>query len=168
LILEYLNKFAQKAYREIHSIITSPPFLFSNDPRLARSEATHNYLYIHGFNRLIKNNRITTDRLIEVFSFLENEIERYLMKHYAGKSFIFYLHADALVPAFKITLVSHYEGKAVKESVSLMELIDWYREHACFNGLEIVESEANNEGIETESEEVFLDSVMTYIKIIKT
>ncbi|MFC9707240.1 hypothetical protein ACFTRD_03680 [Paenibacillus sp. NPDC056933] len=168
MILEYLNKYAQKAYREITSIITSPTFLFSNDPALTRDEANYNYLYIHGFNRLIKNNRISSDQLIEVFSLLEQEIEAYLTKHYTGKNFIYYLNADALVPTFTITIVSHYEGMEVKESVSLVELIDWYKQNACFDGLEIITRQINDESKEAESKEVLPDSVKTYTKIINT
>ncbi|MEC0126489.1 hypothetical protein [Paenibacillus pabuli] len=168
MILDYLNKYAQKAYREVTSIITSPTFLFSNDPTLTRNEATYNYLYIHGFNRLIKNNRISSDKLIEVFSFLEKEIEVYLMKHYTRKNFIYYLNADALVPAFTITIVSHYEDKEVQESVSLVELIDWYKENACFDGLEIITRQIKDESKEAESKGAFPDSVKTYTKTINT
>ncbi|MFB8373678.1 hypothetical protein [Paenibacillus taichungensis] len=168
MILEYLDKYAQKAYREITSIITCPTFLFSNDPTLTRNEANHNYVYIHGFNRLIKNNRISSDQLIEVFSFLEKEIEIYLMKHYTGKNFMYYLKADALVPAFTITIVSLYEDKEVQESVSLFELIDWYKENACFDGLEIIARQISDESKEAESKGAFPDSVKTYTKTINT
>lgn len=169
-MLDYLSKYAQKAYREINSIITSPVFLFSNDPKLTKIEAGHNYTYIHGFNRLIKNNRITNDKLIESFEFLEEQIQTYLMKYYKDKDFIFYLNADALVPAFTFTVVSHYEGKKLIDSVTLSELIDWYKEHACFNGLEIVEKEIEDGSTEEDNSgtETYPDSVRTYVKIIKT
>lgn len=103
-----------------------------------------------------------------MFSCLENEIELYLRKHYTGKDFVFFLNADALVPAFTITIVSHYESKEIQGSVSLVELIDWYKENACYEGLEIVENQLNDDSKEDDSEETFPDSVRTYIKIFKT
>ncbi|WP_162487683.1 hypothetical protein [Paenibacillus sp. LC231] len=72
------------------------------------------------------------------------------------------------MPAFTITIVSHYEGKEVQESVSLVELIDWYEENACFDGLEITERQLNDESKEADSKEAFPDSVKTYTKIINT
>ncbi|MCQ4088452.1 hypothetical protein [Saccharibacillus sp. JS10] len=168
MILDYLKKYAQKAYREIHTITTSPHFLFSNDPKLIQNEANYNYLYIHGFNRLIKNNRISSEKLIEAFSYLEEEIVEYLKKHYKDKEFIFYLNADALVPAFTMTLVSYYGDQDLKESSSLTELIDWYKENACFNGLEIIENETDEEQIESESEDILPIVAKRYIKLINT
>jgi hypothetical protein len=69
-LLDYLKIHAQKVYREISSIIENPGFLFSNDPELVQREASYNYCYIHGFNGLIKHNRITEDRLLETFDVL--------------------------------------------------------------------------------------------------
>lgn len=171
MLMDYLSKYAQKAYKEINSIITSPVLLFSNDPNLTKNEAGHNYTYIHGFNGLIKNNRITKEKLIESFTFLEEQIKIHLMKYYKNKDFIFYLNADALVPAFTLTVVSHYESKKLIDSVSISELIDWYKEHACFNGLEIVETEikeGSSEQDKSGDDESYPDSVRTYLKIIKT
>ncbi len=90
------------------------------------------------------------------------------MKHYTRKNFIYYLNADALVPAFTITIVSHYEDKEVQESVSLVELIDWYKENACFDGLEIITRQIKDESKEAESKGAFPDSVKTYTKTINT
>lgn len=90
-MLEYLKIYAQKAYREITSIINNPGFLFSNDPEAMGREASCNYYYIHGFTRLIKHNRITNDRIVEAFKLLEDNIEIYLRKHYRNKKFIYYL-----------------------------------------------------------------------------
>lgn len=167
-ILDYLKKYAQKAYREIYSITTSPHFLFSNDPELIQNEINHNYLYIHGFNRLIMNNRISSEKLIESFSYLEEEITKYLKKHYKDKDFIFYLNADALVPAFTMTLVSYYGDQDLKKGSSLPELIDWYKENACFNGLEIIENVTAEEHIEPESEDVSPIVASRYIRLIST
>ncbi|MEK4431725.1 hypothetical protein MHB54_21420 [Paenibacillus sp. FSL M7-0802] len=164
MILDYLKKHAEKAYREITKIITSPVFLFSNDPKLIGIEESHNFIYIHGFNRLIKKDRVPSDKLLEAFSFLEQEVELYLKKHYTDKEFVFYLSADALAPTFIITLASYYEDTSVVEqSIPLIELIEWYKENACFNGLEIIENKTNDKNIEAGS-----DSVRTYVKIIST
>lgn len=76
------------------------------------------------------------------------------------------MNADALVPAFTMTLVSYYGGKDLKENSSLPELIDWYKENACFNGLEIIENETDEEHIEPESEDVLPIVARTYIKLI--
>ncbi|CAM3548377.1 MULTISPECIES: hypothetical protein [Saccharibacillus] len=167
MILDYLKKHAEKAYREIHLILTSPHFLFSNDPKLIQNEVNHNYTYIHGFNRLIKNNRISSEKLIEAFSYLEQEIMKYLKKHYKDKDFVFYLYADALVPAFRVTLVSYYGDRDLKESSSLPELIDGYKENAYFNGLEIVEQETDQEQIESESD-IIPNVAKRYMKLINT
>lgn len=168
MILDYLKKYAQKAYREIHLITTSPHFLFSNDPELIQNEVNHNYVYIHGFNKLIKNNRIPSEKLIEAFSYLEEEIVGYLQKHYKDKGFIFYLNADALVPAFTMTLVSYYGDKDLKEISSLPELIDWYKENACFNGVGIIEDQTEEERIESESEDISQSVAKRYIRLINT
>ncbi|MDP9698351.1 hypothetical protein [Paenibacillus sp. FSL R7-0272] len=168
LILEYLKKYAKKAYGEVHSITTSPGFLFANDPKLREKELYHNYFYIHGFNRLIKHNRISSEKLIETFSYLEEEIEQYLKTYYKSKDFILYLKADSLVPAFTVTLLSYYEDEGLKESCSLPELIDWYKENACFDGLKIIENETSEDHLEVQSEDIFPVVAKTYIKIIRT
>jgi len=165
-LLEYLSKYAQKAYREISAIAQNPGFLFSNDPELVNRESIYNYCYIHGFNRLIKNNRISKDRLLEAFIFLENSIENYLKKHYKNKKFIYYLNADTLVPAFTITVVSFHKDPEFKEFMNLEELIDWYKEYACFDGLKIVESD--EEAIEENIEDDYPSSTKTYVKMIET
>lgn len=166
-MLDYLEKHAGKAYREIHLILTSPHFLFSNDPTLIQNEVNHNYTYIHGFNRLIKHNRISSEKLMEAFSYLEQEIMKYLKKHYKDKDFVFYLNADVLVPAFRVTLVSYYGDQDLKESISLPELIDGYKENAYFNGLEIVEPETDEEQTESESDIIPI-VVKRYMKLINT
>ncbi|WP_419891586.1 hypothetical protein [Paenibacillus xylanexedens] len=165
-MLEYLSKYAQKAYREISAIIQNPGFLFSNDPALSKREASYNYCYIHGFNRLIKNKRISKEKLLDALLFIENNIENYLKNHYTNKKFIFYLNADTLVPAFTITVVSFYKDREIMESMNLEELIDWYEENAYFDGLRILESfeEESEEQIETE----YPSSTRSYVKLIET
>lgn len=165
-MLEYLNRYAQKAFREINAIIENPGFLFSNDPQLLQREAIANYCYIHGFNRLIKHNRITNERLMEALMFLEDNIVSYLRKHYKNKSFIYYLSGDALVPAFTLTVVSYYKEQEIKKCMNLGELIEWYKKHACFNGLKIegaIQEERKDEIVDD-----YQDSTRTYVKLIET
>jgi hypothetical protein len=140
-LLDYLKKNAQKAYKEISSIIEKPIFLFSNDPDLIKRESNYNYCYLHGFNRLIKHNRITNDRLLEVFGFLEDKIEEYLKQHYQSKKFIYYLNGDAQIPAFTLSVVSFHDYRQIMNSTDLIELIEWYRSNACFDGLRIIEEQ---------------------------
>lgn len=166
-LLDYLKKNAQKAYREISSIIENPGFLFSNDPRLAKREASCNYYYIHGFNRLIKNNRVSNDQLIDAFRVLEDNIELYLKEHYRNKNFIYYLNGDALVPAFTLSVLSYHEGNQIKESMKLIELIDWYKNNACFNGLRILEVEQEKLSEEILDDE-YPDTFRSYVKLIET
>lgn len=166
ILLEYLNRYAQKAYREINAIFQNPRFLFSNDPELMKLEASANYCYIHGFNRLIKHNRITNERLLEALLFLEDNIEEYLKKHYKNKKFFYFLNGDALVPAFTLTVVSYHEGQEANESMNLGDLIEWYKKNACFDGIEIVE--ASKEDSEEEIVDDYPDSTRTYVKLIET
>lgn len=166
-LLEYLKIYAQKAYREITSIINNPGFLFSNDPEAMGREASCNYYYIHGFTRLIKHNRITNDRIVEAFKLLEDNIEIYLRKHYRNKKFIYYLNADALVPAFTLSVLSYHKERQLVNSVDIDELVDWFKSHACFDGLKIVEP--SQEELSTEIiDDGYPDSTKTYCKIIET
>jgi hypothetical protein len=168
-LLEYLNKYAQKAYREISSIIYTPDFLFSNDPNLKRREGSLNYRYIHGFNRLIKKNRITIEILVNVFEYLGDEIEKYLKKYYKNKNFVLYINGDALIPAFTLTIISHYDDKQLEDCFGLDELIVWYKDHACFDGLVIIENESEELETKEESiEEEYPDSSRTYSRLITT
>ncbi|OWR32315.1 hypothetical protein CDO73_01525 [Saccharibacillus sp. O23] len=168
MILDYLKMYAQKAYREIHSLTTSPAFLFANDPELREREFYYNYFYIYGFNRLIKHNRIPSDKLIEAFTHTEEAIERYLRTYYQAKNFIFYLKADALIPAFTVTVVSYYEDEEAKENYSLLELVDWYTEKACFDGLKIIEDGTGEEHEEAEDEDKLPVTAKIYAKMIRT
>jgi len=168
-LLDYLKTYAQKAYREISSIVENPRFLFSNDPELTKREVSCNYYYIHGFNRLIKHNRITNDRLLEAFRVLEDNIELYLKKHYRNKKFIYYLNGDALVPAFTLSVLSYHEGLQIRDSVNLNELIDWYKSNACFEGLRIIETDQKESSEEiSAADESYPDTFRTYMKLIKT
>lgn len=160
--------YAQKAYREIYSLTTSPTFLFANDPKLRQQEFYRNYFYIHGFNRLIKHNRIPSDKLIEAFTYMEEAIEQYLKTYYQNKNFILYLKADALIPAFTVTVVSYYEDEEIKENDSLPELVNWYKEKDCFYGLEIIEEEIGEEHEEAEDEDELPTTAKVYTKIIRT
>lgn len=161
MILEYLNSYAQKAYREIMSIV--------NDPNVTGHEANYNHLYIHGFNKLLKHNRISLEKVVEVFSFVEENIELYLKKHYIGKDFALYVNADALIPAFTMTIVSYYKGTYLKESVPLADMVSWYQTKAYFDGIEIIEDQIKSEdSVLEESIEVIPDSIRTYIKVIHT
>lgn len=129
-------------------------------------EANANYCYIHGFNRLIKLNRITNERLLEALLFLEDNIEKYLKKHYKNQKFFYFLNGNALVPAFTLTVVSYHEGQEANEFMNLAELIEWYKKNACFDGIEIVE--VSEEDSEEEMVEDYPDSTRTYVKLIET
>lgn len=165
-MLEYLNRYAQKAYREINAIVQNPGFLFSNDPELTNLEANKNYCYIHGFNRLIKHNRITNERLLEALLFLEDNVEKYLKRHYKNKKFFYFLNGDTLVPAFTLTVVSYHEGQEANESMNLADLIEWYKKSAYFDGIEIIE--ASEDDSEEEIIKDYPDATRTYVKLIET
>jgi len=83
--------------------------------------------------------------------------------HYHNKQFVLYINGDAVVPAFTLTIQSFYEESV--NCISLQELVTWYKENACFNGLEFVEAE---EELGTDNEETFPDSIRTYKRIIRT
>lgn len=72
------------------------------------------------------------------------------------------------MPAFTVTLLSYYEGEDSKENSSLPELIDWNKENACFDGLEIIENATSEDHVELKSEDVFPVVAKTYTKIIRT
>ncbi|WP_139492146.1 hypothetical protein [Brevibacillus dissolubilis] len=145
-MLDYLQKNGLKAYREIKTLTEQPDFLFSSDPALMKSEACHNYRYIHGLSRLLHKNRITNDQTVHILMYVEKSLERYVRKHYRDKKFVFHIYADALIPAFTVWMTSDHEGEAESESeeasssvTTLPEMVRWFTEHAFFNGIPIME-----------------------------
>jgi len=165
-LLEYLSKFAQKAYREIIQITNTPNFLFSNDPDLVDLEGRNNYRYLHGFTRLMKNNRIENEVVASALLIIEERIEDYLKNFYKNKSFIVYIYGDSLIPAFTLTVVSNHNNYLLNDNLEMTELVDWFKNNACFNGLEIIEG--NEEAAEDNEVPNQVISKRYYSKIINT
>ncbi|QOT12786.1 hypothetical protein JNUCC32_12505 [Paenibacillus sp. JNUCC32] len=162
-MLEFLSMYANKAYKEIEQIINNPNFLFSNDPRLIEVEARNNYKYIHGFTRQLKKSSISNKDVIESLFFVESKIEQYLQRFYKDKDFILVIYGDIGIPAFTLTVFSHYNNDNNVDRSELVELVDWFKNNALFNGLEIGEKE-----IEGEQEQDDFKFKRYYRKIIKT
>ncbi|MFC4777330.1 hypothetical protein ACFO9Q_11100 [Paenibacillus sp. GCM10023252] len=162
-LLDYFKINAQKAYREIIAISESPCFLFSNDPELSSIETKNNYYYIHGFNRLIKHNKIEIDRIVWAFAYLEDELEKYLIRFYKDKKFVLTINADIQIPAFTLLVKSYHNEMLLTPSPSIQNLVEWYKTEACFTGLTISETQDENE---TEDEPI--DSYRSNVKVICT
>ncbi|MGN8772465.1 hypothetical protein ACTNDP_23125 [Paenibacillus barengoltzii] len=91
------------------------------------------------------------------------------MQNTQSKKFIYYLNGDAQIPAFTLSVVSFHDYRQIMNSTDLIELIEWYRSNACFDGLRIIEEEQEreSEAISTEKQEP-LDSFRSYSKVIET
>jgi hypothetical protein len=164
-MIDFLKQRGQKAYREIRSILDQPEFLFSNDRELIRLESSHNLRYIHGLNKLIKNHKISNEEVKQIFLFIEDSIKKYLRGWYENKPFVYYVKADALIPAFVIWVASYHDSKQIEGTVPLEEIINWYYDHACFDGLSIIES--SEEDLE-DSEEEPPEIAKLYVNVITT
>lgn len=114
-MLEFLNKYSNKAYKELEQIINNPNFLFSNDPELIEVEARNNYKYIHGFTRLMKKGSISNKDVIKSLFFVESKIEQYLQRFYKNKDFMLVIYGDVGIPAFTLTVFSHYDNDTKKK-----------------------------------------------------
>lgn len=163
-MLDFLNKFAHKAYIEMRQIVEEPNFLFSNDPTLLQLEAITNYRYIHGFTRLIKKGTISVEDMAKSFLFVESSIEKYLKAHYKNKNFELIVYADIGIPAFTLTLTSYYESPMEQTSVDLDDLIEWFKLNAMFSGLEVI-AEADDT---KSNEDPGFEFKRRYTKIIRT
>lgn len=144
-MLEFLRKYANKAYKEIEQITDNPNFLFSNDPRLIEVEARNNYKYIHGFTRLLKKGSINNNDVVKSLFFIESKIEKYLQRFYKDKDFILVIYGDIGIPSFTLTVFSHFDNENNDDRLELVELVDWFKNNALFNGLEISEEEIGGE-----------------------
>ncbi|AFC30432.1 hypothetical protein PM3016_3611 [Paenibacillus mucilaginosus 3016] len=118
-------------------LLLRPNLLFSNDPSMTQQEYACNIRYIHGFNRLLKRDKIPHSYVVESLRYIERGLESYLQEYYRDKSFVFTVRADILIPAFTVSVVSYHGGEPLllPESVEFHELVQGYREKACFQGI---------------------------------
>jgi hypothetical protein len=131
-LLEFLNMYSNKAYKEIEQITSNPNFLFSNDPGLIEVEAQNNYKYIHGFTRLMKKGTISNKDVVNSLLFVESKIEQYLQRFYKNKDFILVNYGDIGVPAITLTVFSYFDNDENEDVLELAELVDWFKNNAFF------------------------------------
>ena len=149
-MIEFLQQKGLKAYNEIVEICQKPDLLFSNDPNQLDSEARQNMWSIQSFNRLLHKNQISVVEVSIVFTYIEQSIEDYLKRFYNDKSFLFYVWADALVPAIRFCVVTNFEDLLPFDSIpnvthDIKALIEEYKTTAAFNGVPILEHEGHTE-----------------------
>lgn len=85
----------------------------------------------------MKKNSISNQDVVKSLFFLESEIEQYLERFYIDKNFVLVIYGDIGVPAFTLTVFSHFDNDINEEKMGLIELVDWFKNNALFNGLRI-------------------------------
>ncbi|SDE66838.1 hypothetical protein SAMN04488542_101327 [Fontibacillus panacisegetis] len=111
----------------------------------------------------MKKDRISNEDVVNSLLFVESKIEQYLKRLYKDKKFILVIYGDIGIPAFTLTVFSHFDNNNNEERVELIELVDWFKNNALFNGLEIIEEE-----VEKVQEQEDYEFKRYYTKIIKT
>lgn len=123
-MIDFLKNKGLKAFYEISAIAEQPNLLFSNDKEQYHSEAQYNQYTIQKLNKLIHKHNISIKELQQIFGYIETSWSDYLSKYYRGKSFIFYVWADDQIPAFRVSVVSYYEGVELPFRCSLNKVND--------------------------------------------
>ncbi|MEK4045107.1 hypothetical protein NSU18_15765 [Paenibacillus sp. FSL H8-0048] len=109
-MIDFLRDKSIKAFHEISEIAERPDLLFSNDKQQYQAEARYNFYTIQRLNKLIRKDKLSLNEFKQLISFIEDSWSSYLSRLYPGKPFVFYCWGDYQIPAFRVSVVSFYEG----------------------------------------------------------
>ncbi|MBE9916442.1 hypothetical protein G8C92_20705 [Paenibacillus donghaensis] len=111
----------------------------------------------------MKKNSISNQDVVKSLFFVECKIEQYLKRFYNDKNFKLVIYGDIGVPAFTLTVFSYFDNDINEEKMELIELVDWFKNNALFNGLRIGE-----EVVERDHDRGEFEFKKYYTKIIRT